>query len=534
MSGLSALVGRFALVGLVLSLPLASGCEPLLHVVSLDSASFDYGFVVRRRPATGEVRPVPEVFGQTVDGAPLGEPPTFPREDDEELYVVALDRAAVEARIPGFLAGKERALRLEVGSALVPPEAARDEVVIEVPPGARVHRVEADWSLGAPRPLSELAALAGLRLRGQRDPEHCRPAQISDFAPFAAEEVLRDDRGVPLAGLRRVVLVDDDRALVATPDRVAVVRRGAGSIGPVRALPTSTLPPSIASIAISPLEDGSGRREVLVAGSRPDFMKGALVRGWLGAEGLSALEFVDEYEFYENHDLSHVSFDRDGTVWVGGSDGLLLRRDRPEGPLVLDPSTLGRERNISVVRETLDPSFPRVLVARGSLGTLDARDEPAAWSFAPVYVSVLGITPDMSALDLDLSGGEFELWAGGARGTLVQRTPAGLSPPRLLEPWYPPRIQGCRFTTTAEGRLQFDNHIRDLALTPDYAFAALFECSSLAAIRRRDLCVSLIEPEVTASFAHPSEVEYRDGELIVGWTTGRLMTLRLAAPNSGR
>ncbi len=526
--------GWWALVGLVLSLPLGSGCEPALRTVSLDSASFDYGFVVRRRTSTDEVRPVPEVFGRTRAGALLGAPPSFSLEDDEELYVVALDRSAVEAWVPGYVADAEARLRLEFGTALVPPAAAQDEAVTELPPEARVHRVEADWSLGEPRLVSDLGAFAGLRLRSPRDPEYCRPAPLSDFVPFAAEALVRDDRGEPLAGLFRVVLVDDERALVATRDgRVLVVRRGGGLIGPVRTQPRSNAPPALESIAISPREDGSGRREVLIAGAREALMEGALMRGWLGPEGLSALEFVDEHEFYEGHDLRHVSFDRDGTAWIGGTDGLLLRRDGPEAQLVSDPGTLGRDRNISVVRETLDPDFPRVLLARGSLGTVDARSEGAGWSFSPIYGGLGDLPPDMNALDMDGSGPTLDLWAGGGRGILVQRTRAGLSMPRALEPWYPPRIKGCAFAEATGGRLHFTNHIRDLALTPDFAFLALLECSSLAAIRRSDLCVSLIEPEVEASNNHPAAVEYRDGELIVGWTDGRLMTLR-RAPGSGR
>ena len=552
------------------TLAMAVGCSEEVAKIALDDLDYEYAFIVLPPiPAPlsgdgspGEVRRT-NVFARSPSGALLGERPNLRLGDGEDrFYLVTLEREAIRRAVPFFDIARD----MELGISPEPPPASATRtdprpdnpmVRVALPPETRVYEGSTEpGERGAgsltPRTLAEVGLREHLSLLVPIDASLCDIEERSPLMPFAEELApmagAHRAKGLPIESTSRVRWVDRDRVLVGSAHFLGLVHRG----GPSPSFPSPDVfhqatpdpadPDFITSFRVAPAPDPDGRWEVLATvgwesappHGPPTYSK--IWQLWVGPEGLSfggTLEVKTgtvTVQRIRGVYLKDVVIAADGSAIAVGTGRSVFRRARRGEPFERFDDAIGapndhREGGTRVVL-TGDPARPFVAASRGAMQLFDAATE----TWLPRAEIVNGIL--LSAEELVWHGlmthrsptGQVEIWGSGRRGSVARLQGLG-GEWQLLRLVYPAIFEPCASARNPGDPIEFWRTIESVGVTETHALLTHQECSALVAVRRSDLCVSLILPpgQVVGSERFSfHDVDVRRGEMVVIKRRGEL------------
>lgn len=418
-----------------------------------------------------------------------GRAPAWVMEPEEaRLFVIGVPVERVAEEVPGFDPEEAQALTL----ATVPPgEIGAERWWRPLPPAAKTWEV--NLKTGAPSP-AELPADLSLVLGVPRDPEHCRPGDWPPLEPYAQVLAPLDYPPVSVRNSAPAVHPLDHRRALLVWHHLALVERE-GPFAPrtegphpnvfpaVRFADPGLLAPTFVAVALekAPRDPHARRVWALIDGVRDD-----ATEAWLHELRLEDGALIPVTSFALGGVVADdLDVDAEGKVLVVARGGpVLVLAAGATAVEALPPLPLSEvERFTSRARWTGLDHEP-VLVTTASQLLLYS---VATRRWLPTAVRVIGENVLFHSLAPSRDG---ELWAAGSRGTLYRK--------RGHEPWdltsfdLPPRGAPCLLTdgTDQAPRLPSFTGLTHLG---DHTFALPRECSALVAIRRSDLCTSMIE-----------------------------------------
>ena len=460
-----------------------AGVEAAIFLVSLDHAGG-----VARIEGPLVVRGGVRASGDRPDRA-LGE-------DEIRLVVVTVDLERLRGAVAGFEPEEAAGLVVAPRSVVPGPREERleriDRVRRWVPLAPLATLEEVRPRSGELLPLPEPDALE-LHLGVPEDPEHCRPLGWSPFAPYA-RELQPVPAPAPLAGGQtaepRVAAVDRDRALLAWRD-LHLVERDRASSGragaqiSARALAPSAKEPLLRRVALDPRPLPGGARRVWAAGIAH---QGWVLAGWLFELSLDerGLSWVSTTTITGPDHLDDLAVSDEGRVLVMSRGQVTLRE--PDGALRPLPMPPRQDLEFlgSRVVWTGHPREPILAATESRLHLW--LEEPGTWlttelrglGFQPIHFRAFAAFPE-----------EGEYWAGGTRAEIFRARRQGQWQGLTLR--LPPRFEPCG-AETHEGR---PTSVREWSASEaheDHLFFIAKDCGAVVAVRRDDLCTSLLVP----------------------------------------
>lgn len=480
-----------------------TGCSET-YSFPLSSVEFDYGFVVTFGEAGGPKRVSP-AFGVADGRVTFGEIPALPLEDGESRFVfVALDRSRIHpAFVPSRAAEIEGLLEPPPSQLAVEPSATSGRLTgkVALPDDAELltSALEGE-ALRAVEP-GEFDLADRVSIRIPVDPEHCQNLGQTELAPYAAD-------ATPISGpyqdfINTVYQLDDDRLLAADSLRVFIVPRG-GTVGSTTARPGPVW--SVYDAEAPMVLDGI--RGVAVGPARPDGSRPVVA---VGGERLEEPTYAQVWPLRLDGDritqegpsirvpggaFRSVGFTPDGRLWIGQNAGILgtLDEDGALQTVVTLPHRDDVDDYTPRIHATGDPEYPLMVSTRSRVHVLDA---DGTWTSQ--FITRGGILgPDVLAffgLAMIRDEGRAELWAAGSRGQIARRTGDEqfvLFEDAMMALSYPPRFEPCASSRNPGEPLDFNRDIFGAVIDGDYLLMAYENCTALVAVRRSDLCVSLV------------------------------------------
>lgn len=485
-------LGALAFVGLTLSA--CRGAEvTVLDLAAVEGAAF----LVFDRPG----RPLRIDGPLVVEAGRLrsGRLPALQLETSaDRLLLVTFDLARLAREVPGFYPAEAPQLRL--GG---PTDEPTGEVrVTEWRPAralASVSTIEPGSSALVPRGWEDLPELS---LGVPRDPEHCRPSWswLSAFDGASGRIPMR-------AGSPRIQSAGRGKALLVWRDLHLLERGRPFTAGPGTWVEASTLGPPgvedarVVAARVDPSRSGEPQRVwTAVSGRRFDGGAAAwlvelrLEQGGLTRVSSSTIALVGEgVDDLDVDGEGRVMLSHRGRVWLRAPDGVVSVSD-----LSLADGG-GRSNRIGATG----------LASRPIVASTDGR--------VHIY---LASTQRWIPIDLERPSnirafvwsfaflrGPTEWWASGSRASLF-RTFDG-EDWSLLRPELPPRFEACGIRE-ASGRLGTDRTFSGLGGDQRHLFVVARDCAALLAVRRTDLCTSLLGRDDGPPEAQPEALGFAD------------------------
>lgn len=469
------------------------GCEDGTTHVDPGGTRFELAFAVVTGPG-GEplstLAPFGEAIGKTLDEAKI----EVRLQQDQQLSLIDVSVAAILAKEERLDPAALAAISLKVGA---PPqdvetiEGARARLAL--PETFRVWRAEREPAALVEDPAAAETLRRGLTLEIPISVEACRLAEGLELVPFSSgTTTLRDIE------LRYVQLVSRDRVLASSFGTLLVIDRGQplddtpyvpGAVSKRIPLPDHFGNRKVTNhaLSLSPITRPDGTREVLVAATVDRSFR--LVEAELSSAGL---RFVGTATITEE-ELKGVAFDAEGAVIAAGGERTVLTRAPGERTFVRqtppDTSALGFQSEFRLVRMSGVPSLPHLIGGEAQVYLGDAFT--GTWR-KEAFVSFLSTKLQVDDLALSVGPEGEDLWVTG--DTAIFRKPPGGSWSQLdLD--YPSRLTPCLGTD-----------VQAVHLLPTHALIAL-DCTAMIAVRRRDLCVSVIPARDTAIALQPGALK---------------------------
>lgn len=520
---------RLLLTALVLA-----GCSETFSF-PLSDVEFDYGFVVTFGEAGGPKR-VSRAFGVADGRVVFGEVPALELEEEERRFIfVALKKGVIHpAFVPARAAEIEGLLEAPPPGLVVEPSAANGRLTgkLRLPDDATLLTSALDGDDLRPVEPGEFDLTDRITIRIPVNPEYCQNVGQTELAPYAA-----DARPIPASDtINTVHLLDEGRLLVADSTRIFIVPRGGvtdtstrpGPLWSVFDDPAGMPKDSLRSVAVGPKRPDGSLPVVAVGGEY--VVEPTYARAWpLRIEGDRIVQEGPSVQTAGDAFRS-VGFTPDGRVWIGGNEGIIATLDE-DGALataVILPHRDDLHDYTAAIHATGDSEYPLMISTRSRVHVLDRE---GTWTSQFIQRGgILGPDPLVFfGLGLVRDQEGAELWAVGSRSQIARRRDDGsfiLLEDEEMTLSYPPRFEACASSRNPGEPLDFNRHIFAAAIGSAYVHLAYENCSALVAVRRSDLCVSMVPRRgapPTFEEASIRSMDRRGHLLVVGTTDGQVL-----------